>query len=54
MGLTCRSCHHSHHRALGQDIALPCLWCGLHQRPAVERCEDFDREPGTDEQERKA
>lgn len=52
--MTCFSCRHSHHRVLGQDIALPCLWCGLHQREATKRCERFEYEPGTDEQERNA
>jgi len=47
MGLTCFSCHHSRYRYIDT-----CLWCELHGRVANKRCEDFDREPGADEQER--
>lgn len=50
--MTCASCHHSQPRVFNQPMNLPALYClhPKHEGPAVKRCEDFDREPGADEE----
>lgn len=46
--LTCRSCTHS----IGRGTPTGCaLWCERHERAADATCEQFEREPGTDEGE---
>ncbi len=40
-GMTCWSCMHYRVGA----------WCALRSRKAIDLCQDFDREPGSDEEE---
>ena len=46
--LTCWSCVHAR-RCKGFPLNEKKLWCAKHQRAAVERCKDFEYEPGSDE-----
>ena len=47
--LGCHSCEHSRYQ-LGDKR----LYCVEHKGPCVRRCPQFEREPGTEEAERKA
>ena len=46
--LMCWSCVHAR-RCKGFPLNEKNLWCAKHQRAAVERCQDYEYEPGSDE-----
>ena len=47
--MTCYSCRYS----IGYATPQACeLWCILHDKKAKEVCDEYEREPGSDEEER--